>query len=91
MEPHSIAPPSSCRTTRLPPACGNRPPTLRAGEQTLFARRDEVEQAWTLATPILDYWARHPRPQFPNYEAGTWGPPEADALIQRDGRRWRRL
>ncbi len=61
------------------------------GEQTLFARRDEVEQAWTLATPILDYWARHPRPQFPNYEAGTWGPPEADALIQRDGRRWRRL
>ncbi|HEY8601156.1 MAG TPA: glucose-6-phosphate dehydrogenase [Thermomicrobiales bacterium] len=61
------------------------------GDQTLFARRDEVEQAWALATPILDYWARHPRPEFPNYEAGTWGPPEADALIQRDGRRWRRL
>ena len=61
------------------------------GDQTLFARRDEVEQAWTLATPILEYWARQPRPQFPNYEAGTWGPPEADALIQRDGRRWRRL
>ncbi len=61
------------------------------GDQTLFARRDEVEQAWTIATPILEYWAKQPRPDFPNYEAGTWGPPEADALIQRDGRRWRRL
>ena len=61
------------------------------GEQTLFARRDEVEQAWAIVTPIMEYWARHPRPNFPNYEAGTWGPPEADALIERDGRRWRRL
>ena len=61
------------------------------GDQTLFARRDEVETAWGLATPIMQHWARSPRPNFPNYEAGTWGPPEADALIERDGRRWRRL
>ncbi|MFN8514180.1 MAG: glucose-6-phosphate dehydrogenase [Chloroflexia bacterium] len=61
------------------------------GDQTLFARRDEVETAWSIATPIMQYWARSPRPNFPNYEAGTWGPPEADALIERDGRRWRRL
>ena len=62
------------------------------GDPTLFARRDEVEQAWTLVNGILESWAAAPRPEsFPNYEAGTWGPPEADALIERDGRRWRRL
>ena len=61
------------------------------GDPTLFARRDEVETAWSLATPIMQYWGRSPRTNFPNYEAGTWGPPEADALIERDGRRWRRL
>ena len=61
------------------------------GDPTLFARRDEVETAWGLATPIMQYWGRSPRTNFPNYEAGTWGPPEADALIERDGRRWRRL
>jgi glucose-6-phosphate 1-dehydrogenase len=61
------------------------------GDQTLFARRDEVEQAWTIVSPIQEYWARQPRPNFPNYEAGSWGPPEADAIIERDGRRWRRL
>jgi glucose-6-phosphate 1-dehydrogenase len=61
------------------------------GDPTLFARRDEVEQAWALASGILDTWAAAPPPAFPNYEAGSWGPPDADALIERDGRRWRRL
>ena len=45
-----------------------------------------------IVTPILRALGTpSPRPEFPNYEAGTWGPPEADALIERDGRRWRRL
>ncbi len=61
------------------------------GDPTLFTRRDEVEQAWTVVNGILETWAAGPRPSFPNYEAGTWGPPEADALVERDGRRWRRL
>lgn len=61
------------------------------GDSTLFTRRDEVEQAWALVDGILQSWRNAPPPDFPNYEAGTWGPPEADALIQRDGRRWRRL
>ena len=60
------------------------------GDSLLFARRDEVEQAWSLVTPILEAWGATPS-AFPNYAAGTWGPPEADALIERDGRRWRRL
>lgn len=61
------------------------------GDSTLFARRDEVEQAWAIVTSITDGWKLHMPPAFPNYEAGTWGPKEADEFIERDGRQWRRL
>jgi len=64
------------------------------GDPSLFTRADEVEAAWSLVTPINEHWRRHDArhaPEFPNYEAGTWGPAAADELIERDGRRWRRL
>jgi glucose-6-phosphate 1-dehydrogenase len=61
------------------------------GDPTLFARADEVTAAWRLVTPIHEAWANKPPPTFPNYPAGTWGPREADELIARDGRAWRRL
>jgi glucose-6-phosphate 1-dehydrogenase len=61
------------------------------GDPTLFTRRDEVEQAWTLVTCITDAWKREPPPPFPSYSAGEWGPEAGDELIQRDGRAWRRL
>jgi glucose-6-phosphate 1-dehydrogenase len=61
------------------------------GDASLFTRADEVEEAWGIVTPILDGWADEPPPVFPNYEAGTWGPPASDALLARDGRRWRRI
>jgi glucose-6-phosphate 1-dehydrogenase len=60
------------------------------GDASLFTRADEVEEAWSIVDPIIDSWASGPPPDFPNYDAGTWGPPEADDLIARDGRRWRR-
>jgi glucose-6-phosphate 1-dehydrogenase len=60
------------------------------GDPTLFARRDEVETAWHLVQPILDGWAERSTISLPKYEAGTWGPVEADQLIERDGRAWRR-
>ena len=62
------------------------------GDPTLFPRWDEVEQAWQAVQPILDRWAEAPAPEFPNYEAGSWGPKAADELIGRGrpGRRWRR-
>jgi glucose-6-phosphate 1-dehydrogenase len=60
------------------------------GDSTLFTRRDEVEAEWTFITAVLDGWSRAPAPAFPNYQAGTWGPAEADTLIESDGRRWRR-
>jgi glucose-6-phosphate 1-dehydrogenase len=61
------------------------------GDASLFTRADEVETAWGIVTPIIDSWANGPPPDFPNYEAGTWGPPEADQMLAREGRRWRRI
>jgi glucose-6-phosphate 1-dehydrogenase len=61
------------------------------GDQTLFQRADMVEAAWAAVDPILDLWKALPPKQFPNYAAGTWGPPEADEIINRDGRSWRKL
>ncbi|HET9681198.1 MAG TPA: glucose-6-phosphate dehydrogenase [Candidatus Limnocylindrales bacterium] len=61
------------------------------GDASLFTRADEVEAAWAIATPIVDSWLDAPAPDFPNYAAGTWGPEAAEALIERDGRRWRRI
>jgi glucose-6-phosphate 1-dehydrogenase len=62
------------------------------GDPTLFPRRDEVEQAWQITQPVLDRWAESPPEDFPNYEAGSWGPAAADRLIAREvaERRWRR-
>jgi glucose-6-phosphate 1-dehydrogenase len=61
------------------------------GDQTLYARTDMTERGWEIVMPILDEWARtKDQVQFPNYEAGTWGPKAADELIERAGRRWRR-
>jgi glucose-6-phosphate 1-dehydrogenase len=57
------------------------------GDQTLFVRADWVDLAWSLFTPLLEAWASAPPDDFPNYPAGTWGPPAADALT--DNRRWR--
>jgi glucose-6-phosphate 1-dehydrogenase len=61
------------------------------GDASLFTRADEVEGAWARVTPIIDTWAEEPPPDFPNYEAGTWGPEAADELLAREGRRWRRI
>lgn len=59
------------------------------GDNTLFARDDEVISSWRLLTPILDYWKEHAPQNFPNYESGSWGPVEADQLLKKDGRQWR--
>jgi glucose-6-phosphate 1-dehydrogenase len=58
------------------------------GDATLFMRRDGVEEAWRFVTPILEAWDADGRSPVPQYEPGTMGPPEADELIARDGRRW---
>ncbi|HYH92302.1 MAG TPA: glucose-6-phosphate dehydrogenase [Candidatus Saccharimonadales bacterium] len=61
------------------------------GDASLFTRADEVEEAWGIVDPIIEAWATSPPPEFPNYDAGTWGPVAADELLAREGRRWRRI
>ena len=61
------------------------------GDATLFARHDFVEASWALITPVHEAFARAKASEIPTYEAGDWGPHEADALIAADGRRWRTL
>jgi glucose-6-phosphate 1-dehydrogenase len=55
--------------------------------QTLFMRADQVEAAWKILMPIITVWEKTPT-EFPNYEAGTAGPQEADWLIAQDGHSW---
>jgi glucose-6-phosphate 1-dehydrogenase len=61
------------------------------GDGTLFAHRDGVEATWALMTPILEAWAKTKPTDFPNYEAGSWGPVASDALLKKDGRKWHKL
>ena len=62
------------------------------GDSTLFARRDEVEAAWGLLTPVLQEWEGTPaEATFPNYAAGSWGPTVARTLTEGQRHQWRRL
>jgi glucose-6-phosphate 1-dehydrogenase len=57
------------------------------GDSTLFIRRDEVEASWRIVDSIVNGWKQMPTTVHP-YAAGTWGPKEANDLIERDGRQW---
>ena len=59
------------------------------GDATLFTRRDEVEEQWSFIDPVFDAW-KEQAVAPPTYGAGTWGPEQADDLLARDGRRWRK-
>ncbi|MCU1289973.1 MAG: glucose-6-phosphate dehydrogenase [Acidobacteria bacterium] len=59
------------------------------GDATLFQRADMVEASWRIVSPILDVWKAIPARDFPNYESGTWGPKEADLLLEQDNRKWK--
>jgi glucose-6-phosphate 1-dehydrogenase len=61
------------------------------GDATLFQRADMVEAGWNVIQPILDVWHALPPRGFPNYAAGSWGPLEAEELLERDGRAWRHI
>jgi glucose-6-phosphate 1-dehydrogenase len=61
------------------------------GDPTLFQRADNIEAGWRVVQPILDVWAEDRATDIPVYPAGSSGPPEADALLERDHRRWRAI
>jgi glucose-6-phosphate 1-dehydrogenase len=61
------------------------------GDPTLFTRGDETENQWRIITPIEEVWQTLPPPKFPNYEAGSDGPEEANRLITGECRHWTHL
>jgi glucose-6-phosphate 1-dehydrogenase len=64
---------------------------VMAGDASRFMRRDAVEASWAWVTKILEGWAQQKLRWLPEYTAGTWGPVEAERMIQNDGRSWRVL
>jgi glucose-6-phosphate 1-dehydrogenase len=61
------------------------------GDATLFTRWDAVERAWEQVMPILERWSDTYDESFPNYSAGSQGPPSSDRLLAADGREWRKI
>jgi glucose-6-phosphate 1-dehydrogenase len=62
------------------------------GDATLFIRGDETEAAWAALMPVLNLWeTTQPEGTFPNYEAGSWGPAEADEMMEKPWRKWRKV
>ena len=78
---------------------GNKPATgyetliydCMNGDATLFKHADTVEKGWEIVQSVLDVWNALPPRDFPNYQAGTWGPRAADELLKNDSRNWRRI
>lgn len=61
---------------------------IMLGDATLFMRKDQVEAAWSIVTPVLEGWQAVEPEDFPNYQSGTWGPDAAQVLVAQDGRSW---
>jgi glucose-6-phosphate 1-dehydrogenase len=61
------------------------------GDATLFQRADQVERGWSIVEPVLDAWSERGSPKFPNYAAGSDGPPDAADLVARGGHVWRAI
>ncbi|MDX2443133.1 MAG: glucose-6-phosphate dehydrogenase [Bacteroidales bacterium] len=59
------------------------------GDSTLFARSDEVIEAWKFLSPVIDAWKNDPSISLHGYPAGTWGPETADELIEDKEMTWR--
>ncbi len=59
------------------------------GDATLYTRGDSIEQQWKIVEPVLDAWENNPKIPIYGYPAGTWGPQEADSLIDEPDMTWR--
>lgn len=74
--------------TRSPTAYETLLVDAMSGDPTLYTRQDMVEASWSAVQPILDDWSKREF-DFPNYEAGTWGPAASDEMLARNGHSWR--
>ena len=78
-EAFKVVPPEAYETLLL---------DIMDGDAMLFLRQDQTEASWSVISPILDVWNTTKSTDFPNYQAGTWGPEEADMLIAQEGISW---
>jgi glucose-6-phosphate 1-dehydrogenase len=78
-EAFKVTPPEAYETLLL---------DIMEGDATLFLRGDQAEAAWSVISPVLEAWSSVRPTDFPNYQAGSWGPEEAEILIAQDGRNW---
>ncbi len=74
--------------TRSPTAYETLLVDAMSGDPTLYTRQDMVEASWKAVQPVLHDWESR-KFDFPNYEAGTWGPKESDEMLARNGHTWR--
>jgi glucose-6-phosphate 1-dehydrogenase len=72
-----------------PPAYETLLLDVMIGDATLFTRSDEVEAAWQVVDPLLEYWKAHPPARMDTYEAGGWGPISANEILAEYGAAWR--
>src|SRR5512134_2272921 len=75
---------------RSTPAYGRLLLDVMQGDPTLFPQEEEVETVWALLDPFLRRWQEDPSRDLYFYPAGSWGPPEADALLKGEKDQWRR-
>ncbi|WP_208028761.1 glucose-6-phosphate dehydrogenase [Rhabdothermincola sediminis] len=79
--PITIAPPEQLWTDVGPEPYELLIEEAMAGDPTLFAREDSIEESWRIVEPILTH-----RPPTAVYPRGSWGPPAAEALVHGYGR-----
>lgn len=58
------------------------------GDGTLYMRADQAEAAWSVLSSVLEVWEAVRPTDFPNYQAGTWGPEDAEILVAQNGHSW---
>ena len=80
---------SELSETHLPSAYERLLYDVMVGDSTLYARADAVEAAWRFVSPILEVWKNDPDQKIYGYPAGTWGPENADDLINDGETGWR--
>jgi glucose-6-phosphate 1-dehydrogenase len=80
---------SSLQEQKLPEAYQRLLLDCMNGDATLYSRGDAVEEAWKFVDPILKYWNDHKDSLLYGYPSGTWGPTEADGLIEGENLTWR--
>lgn len=83
-----ILKPTPSTNKRIPEAYENLLQECMNGNQKLFVTIREILMSWQLFTPVLQYWEKYPQANFPNYSSGSWGPLEADHLLEKEGHHW---